>query len=166
MQLKHLIEPVLNQLSQLLSLLTEEEYTTKSTLLNGSTIGGHTRHIIELYQCLLNGYTTGKVNYEKRKRDLAIETNNKIAIELLTGIINAINKENKHLQLEGSFTTSTNEEMDVSTNYYREVIYNLEHTIHHMALIRVGINELGNIDLPIDFGVAPSTIKYKQLCVQ
>jgi hypothetical protein len=56
--------------------------------------------------------------------------------------------------------------MDVSTNYYREVIYNLEHTIHHMALIRVGINELGNIDLPKDFGVAPSTIKYKQLCVQ
>jgi uncharacterized damage-inducible protein DinB len=166
MQLKHLIEPVLNQLSQLLSLLTEEEYTTKSTLLNGSTVGGHTRHIIELYQCLLNGYTTGKVNYEKRKRDLAIETNNKIAIELLAGIINAINKENKHLQLEGSFTTSTNEEMDVSTNYYREVIYNLEHTIHHMALIRVGINELGNIDLPKDFGVAPSTIKYKQLCVQ
>jgi hypothetical protein len=100
MQLKHLIEPVLNQLSQLLSLLTEEEYTTKSTLLNGSTVGGHTRHIIELYQCLLNGYTTGKVNYEKRKRDLAIETNNKIAIELLAGIINAINKENKHLQLE------------------------------------------------------------------
>ncbi len=166
MQLKHLIEPVLNQLGQLLSLLTEQEYTTKSTLLNGSTIGGHTRHIIELYQCLLNGYTTGKVNYEKRKRDLAIETNNKIAIELLAGIINAINKENKHLQLEGSFTTSTNEEMDVSTNYYREVIYNLEHTIHHMALIRVGINELGNIDLPKDFGVAPSTIKYKQLCVQ
>ncbi len=166
MQLKHLIEPVLNRLSQLLSLLTEEEYNTKSTLLNGSTIGGHTRHIIELYQCLLNGYTTGKVNYEKRKRDLTIETNNKIAIELLAGIINAINKENKHLQLEGSFTTSTNEEMDVSTNYYREVIYNLEHTIHHMALIRVGINELGNIDLPKDFGVAPSTIKYKQLCVQ
>jgi hypothetical protein len=166
MQLKHLIEPILNQLAESLKLLTQEQYAKKCGALNGSTIGGHTRHVIELYQCLLNGYNTGIVNYEKRKRDLAIETNNKIACELLNGITQAINKENKYLQLEGCFTSITDEEYSISTNYYREVVYNLEHTIHHMALIRVGINALGNITLPEDFGVAPSTIKHKQLCVQ
>ncbi len=166
MQLKYLIEPVLCQLTHALSLLTPEQYGTKCTLLNGSTIGGHTRHIIELFQCLLNGYTNGVVNYEKRKRDTIIETNNKIACDLLSYISKAIDKENKHLRLEGCFTTTTNEEYTLDTNYYREVIYNLEHTIHHMALIRVGINALGNVTLPENFGVAPSTIKYNKLCAQ
>jgi hypothetical protein len=54
----------------------------------------------------------------------------------------------------------------IPSNYYREIAYNLEHTIHHMALIRVGINEVSMIELPQDFGVAYSTIKYRQQCAQ
>jgi hypothetical protein len=56
--------------------------------------------------------------------------------------------------------------VSIPTNYYREVAYNLEHTIHHMALIRVGVNEVSSIVLPDQFGVAYSTIKYKEQCAQ
>lgn len=166
MKLKHLIEPTLVQLAQTLDLLTTEQYTQKCEALNGSTIGGHTRHVIELYQCLLNGYHTGKVNYEKRKRDIAVESCNKLACELLNGITKAIDKENRHLLLEGCFSSIADEDYTIATNYFREVIYNLEHTIHHMALIRIGINALRAFTLPENFGVAPSTIKNKLLCVQ
>jgi hypothetical protein len=47
-----------------------------------------------------------------------------------------------------------------------EIAYNLEHTIHHMALIRVGLHELGDITLDDSYGVAPSTLKYRKRCVQ
>ena len=49
----------------------------------------------------------------------------------------------------------------VTTTYFREIIYNTEHTIHHLALIKVGLIELNiNIVNP-EFGMAYSTIKYK-----
>jgi hypothetical protein len=41
-----------------------------------------------------------------------------------------------------------------------------EHTIHHMALIRVGLRELGDIRVDDSYGVAPSTLKYRKQCVQ
>jgi len=54
----------------------------------------------------------------------------------------------------------------IPSNYYRELAYNLEHTIHHMALIRVGVNEVSSIELPVEFGVAYSTVKYRKQCAQ
>jgi hypothetical protein len=166
MQLKKNIEPVLNQLAESLSLLTDTEYTQKSILLNGSSIGGHTRHVIELFQCLINGYENAVVNYEQRKRDLEIETNKTFACHLLTTIASAIHMPNKVLNLQGFYTDTVDDECAVDTNFYRELIYNLEHTIHHMALIRVAINEVSSIKLPENFGVAAATMQYKKLCVQ
>lgn len=166
MQLRKNIEPVLNQLAESLSQLSEDEYTQKSLLLNGSSIGGHTRHVIELFQCLINGYENTIINYEHRKRDLEIETNKSFACSLLTSITNAIHMPNKILNLQGFYSETSDEECVVDTNFYRELIYNLEHTIHHMALIRVAINEVSNITLPENFGVASATMQYKKLCVQ
>ncbi len=160
------IEPVLLQLSATLHQLSDTEYSASSSLLNNSSIGAHTRHIIELFQCLLNGYTTGTVNYDNRKRDKKIEVERLYAAELLTAIVDEIGKPNKSLVLLGLFSTEDADELIINTNFSREVLYNLEHTIHHMALIRIGIKEVCTIILPDDFGVAPSTIQYKKTCVQ
>jgi hypothetical protein len=166
MQIRNNIEPVLNQLAESLSLLTDNEYTQKSILLNGSSIGGHTRHVIELFQCLINGYENAVVNYEQRKRDVEIETNKKFACNLLGTIATSIHMPNKTLNLQGFYSEAADDECAVDTNFYRELIYNLEHTIHHMALIRVAINEVSNIKLPENFGVAAATMQYKKLCAQ
>jgi hypothetical protein len=166
MQLRKNIEPVLTQLAESLSLLTNNEYTQKSILLNGSSIGAHTRHVIELFQCLINGYDNAVVNYEHRKRDLEIENNKNVACSLLTTIASSIHMPNKILNLQGFYSEAADDECVVETNFYRELIYNLEHTIHHMALIRVAINEVSNITLPENFGVASATMQYKKLCVQ
>ncbi|MEQ1555108.1 MAG: hypothetical protein ABL929_13065, partial [Ferruginibacter sp.] len=147
-------------------LLSKNEYTQKSILLNNSTIGAHTRHVIELFQCLFVGYENGIVNYEHRKRDVEIENENNYAISLIQDIIGNLDKENKTLLLEGFFVENDNEILKVETNYFRELIYNLEHTIHHMALLRIGITEVSNVQIPENFGVAPSTMLYRNLCVQ
>ena len=54
----------------------------------------------------------------------------------------------------------------LDSNYYREVMYNLEHAIHHHALIKVAIIHFTDLDLPDSFGVAPSTMEYRKACAQ
>jgi len=160
------IQHVFVQLSETLNQLTRAEYTRSSNVLMNATIGQHVRHIIELFQCLDKGYGPGLVNYEKRKRDYKIETDKDLAVSLLKDIYKNIEKPNKEIILEAEDYGDTLETVSIPTNYYREITYNLEHTIHHMALIRVGVNEVSKIELPNEFGVAYSTIKYRQQCAQ
>ena len=164
--LKQPIQHVFVQLSETLKQLSNEEYMQPSKILLNATIGQHVRHIIELFQCLEKGYDEGVVNYEKRKRDYQIETNKELAAALLKEVYQDIEKENKEIILEAEDYCDPMEIVSISSNYYRELVYNLEHTIHHMALIRVGINEVSSVRLPEEFGVAYSTVKYRQQCAQ
>lgn len=160
------IQHVFVQLSETLNQLSNEEYTRSSKIIMNATIGQHVRHIIELFQCLEKGYETGVVNYEKRKRDYRIETEKNLAVSLLKGIYSNIDKLNKSITLEAEDYCDDVQVVSIPSNYYRELAYNLEHTIHHMALIRVGVNEVSKVELPDEFGVAYSTIKYRQQCAQ
>lgn len=166
MQLEQSIQNVFVQLSESLKQLTPAQYVQPSHTLFNATIGQHVRHIIELFQCLENGYESGLVNYEKRKRDHAIETNKDLAVQLLNTIYSNLGRPNKTLKLEATYDEHSDNTVSVDTNYHREIIYNLEHTVHHMALIRVGIKDVANLTLPESFGVASSTIKYRQECAQ
>ena len=59
--------------------------------------------------------------------------------------------------------TSNEGEIRMNTNLQRELAYNLEHIVHHMALMRVGLKELlPSIIIPKNFGVADSTQRFRQ----
>jgi hypothetical protein len=154
------------QLTDSITRLSPEQYVQPCRNLLSNTIGQHVRHIIELFQCLEKGYENGTVEYEKRKRDQEIENNKDVACDQLHRIFYNLNKPNKELLLLASYDDHLPEPVIISTNYYREIAYNLEHTIHHMALMRVGIAEVSDIKLSEDFGVASSTIKYRRQCAQ
>jgi hypothetical protein len=166
MKIQHAIQNVFVQLGASINQLTDAEYTQPSNTLFNATIGQHVRHIIELFIELEKGYDNGVVNYEKRQRDYQIETNRGFASELLQKIYAGIDKPDKYLLLEAGYDEHSDDLLTIPSNYYREVVYNLEHTVHHMALIRVGITEVSAIKLPEGFGVASSTIKYKKACAQ
>ena len=166
MQLQLAVQNAFTQLSGSLEQLSAEQYTQPCYHLGHSTIGQHVRHIIEMFQCLEIGYATGTVNYEKRQRDRKIETEKEFALGLLRDIHGGLLKDNKALVLEGIYNEDASEPMHFDTNYYREIVYNLEHTIHHMALIRVGLKELTSIELPENYGVASATVKHKKSCAQ
>lgn len=166
MHIEKSIHQVFEQLKLTLHQLSQDRYTQPSHTLSNATIGQHVRHIIELFQCLQNGYPNGRVNYENRRRDLRIETDPHLAISLLTEIGSALQKPDKSLLLEVAYQSDSDQSVTIQSNYLRELVYNLEHTVHHMALIRVGIQELTDIALLPGFGVASSTMKYRQSCAQ
>ena len=85
---------------------------------------------------------------------------------LLQGIADNLSTKDERLMLQAGYDASKTEVIGIQTNYFREIAYNIEHTIHHMALIRIGFSMIANIELPSDFGVASSTLKYKNTCAQ
>ena len=153
----------LRWITGLLQALPGETYGRPSKLLSEATIGQHVRHIVEMYQGLLSGYESGVIEYDKRKRDSQIETDVVFAESTINDIIATIEKENKLLRV---ISEIDNSEFILESNYEREVMYNLEHAIHHMALIKIAVIEMTDIILPKEFGVAPTTLQYRAPCVQ
>jgi hypothetical protein len=146
-------------LKDLLLILNDQQYTQKIDFLNNASIGSHSRHIIELIQCLTNGYSNGTVDYINRDRNLHIEQDRTVAISELASIAILIKQTDKYIQLLTE-TQSNDNTLFIGTTYLREIEYNKEHSIHHLALIRIALREM---NLPIvndSFGVAHSTLKY------
>lgn len=153
----------LDELAHLLLQMSDEDYSKYCKALFGASIGQHTRHIIELYLELIQGVKNNEICYDNRSRNIFLETDVIIAQEA----INLIKIDIEHLQdgpvqLKARFSNSEISSI-IGTTIFRELSYNLEHSIHHQALIKVGLNELGKLNL-IDenFGVASSTIRFKQ----
>ena len=147
----------LHSLLQMLKGINSDNYTKKSAMLGSSSIGQHTRHIIEMIQCLLCGYQQGLINYETRSRDVQIETDKFFTITLLQNLLLNLQQPDKILILQQEEPGEL-----INSTYKRELLYNTEHAIHHMALIKVALRELGIDITDENFGVAPATIRYKQ----
>lgn len=155
-----ILHHILTDQQELLKKISTEIYTQKSQSLDGSTIGGHTRHIIEFLEVLLYSYDFGIINYDERSRKTELEENPGKAIQIIDKILSIINLPNKSLILT---QTLGNRTVEIPSNFYRELLYNIEHCIHHQALIKVAFNDLKMSHLLTkNFGIAPSTIQYRE----
>jgi hypothetical protein len=154
-----------NQIKEALATLSPLQYTHQHSLIQCSSIGQHLRHIIEMYQEMLKAYETGCINYELRQRNYQIETDADFAIAQMHQIIANMKPQDAEVLLFTKYQADQ-EPIITKTTIARETIYNIEHTIHHMAIMRIAAKATFNIDLEETFGVAPSTIQYKQQCAQ
>ena len=141
--------------------LTLEQYTFKCTMLNGVSIAEHLRHSYEFYHCLLLGLDTQQLSYEERARDTALETNLPYAIECMQQLKKQLATPLKDRSME--LRSKEAQSNIVNTSLERELVYCLDHAIHHQALIKIGLKEQGLFHLVNkDFGVAYSTLRYRK----
>ena len=164
MQLSDACGAILNQLSDTIHQLNESDFDRPSAALNKATIGQHTRHTLEFFLCLEQGFNEGIVNYDKRNHDKLIETDKLIALSAIDRIRDFIlsQKEDKTLKLEVGYEPDSEDCMTIDTNYFRELTYNIEHAVHHMAIMKIGLREVAPyVIVSSDFGVAISTVRYQ-----
>ena len=67
MVVEYALEDLLS-LRQLLKVMPSDLYQEKIDILSGSSLGEHTRHVLEFYGCLLFNTTAAGINYDGRKR--------------------------------------------------------------------------------------------------
>lgn len=156
---------ILEQLTGLVEQITPQDFSKPVPTLGNSTIGQHLRHTLEFFICLENGFEKGLVNYDKRQHDKLIESDKFIALATLASIRNFVGSQqaDKPLKLEVGYDLKSENSVTVQTNFTRELVYNIEHAVHHMAIMKIGIRETAPyVTLPADFGIAASTIRYHE----
>lgn len=163
MNLRDACSVILTQLADLVTQINEHDFTKPSATLSGSTIGQHIRHTLEFFICFEQGYSGGVINYDKRAHDKLIESDKYIALSSISRIREFISSfTEKPLRLEVGYDLTDDDFVTIDTTAMRELVYNIEHAVHHMAIMKIGIREIASyIPLSPDFGIAASTIRYK-----
>ncbi|MCB0518814.1 MAG: DinB family protein [Lewinellaceae bacterium] len=146
--------------------VSEAAYCQPLPKLSMATVGQHTRHFLEFFQCLVEKLQPGKMaedlvlNYDDRRRDKRIETNPRYALMVMESLAEQLPSLacDETMWLEYTdYTLGTSGLLPTSLE--REILYNIEHTIHHFALIKIGLNIVSPcLELPVHFGIAPSTL--------
>jgi uncharacterized damage-inducible protein DinB len=163
--MKNVAKENLMQLKELLKRINNENYQKKNEVLSGSSVGQHIRHILEFYLLLVSGSFSGTISYDKRQRDQRIEDSTEFAIETINHLLKGIETLdlNQKVKFEGDFTTDGSQDNFTASSVGRELAYCIEHSIHHQAIIKAGLIDMG---LPAlageNFGVAYSTIRYRE----
>lgn len=165
--LLHHTQLQLDTLHILVEQLCDSDYGTPLPVLGNASLGMHLRHILEFHITLMEA-KGDEVDYDARPRDKALETERSAALKKLAQLrhwLEALLSDRQMVLLaDHSLDGSSQERM--GTSLFRELAYGFDHGIHHMALLRIGVEQhFPHITLHADFGVAPSTIRARA-CVR
>ncbi|MFM2360790.1 MAG: hypothetical protein RLY16_2783 [Bacteroidota bacterium] len=162
--MQSIYNPLLNQIEsliQLLDKLTQEQYIQPIAIIGDASIGEHTRHIIEVLSCTLQGYAAGSINYFDRRRNLNFEQDIKFARTELKKILFSTYRPDKPMQVNAK-TTTDETAIVIHSTYFRELLFITDHTLHHLAFINVALKSMSLNLVNENFGLSYSTIAYKQ----
>lgn len=160
-----ILEQNLHFLRQGLALLDALDAETYAAAHGGrASIGAHLRHCTDFYNSFLRGLESGRVDYDARRRDAAVETDRGAAARALADIaerlaalapadFGRVLEVKTDLPDDGPFAWSR-------STLARELLFLTSHTVHHFALIALLMRQRG-LDPGDDFGVAPSTLAYR-----
>ncbi len=125
-----------------------------------ASVGTHFRHNLDFVTNFLSGLETGKIDYNRRERNLQVETNRQLAISHFRNAIVGLEKlTTEKLEKKILVRSETIENLWCESSAMRELEFLQSHTIHHYALIEAKL-VLQGFQVPNDFGVAPSTLEF------
>lgn len=161
----HTASHQLHLAANLAQTLSADQYTHTPAILSGSSVGQHVRHLYGFFECLQRAYQTDfVVDYDSRRRDCCIEKDPAQAATILTQMADFLENmaESDAIEMRIKITYNINQ-IIIDTTFERELYHNIEHSVHHLAIIKMAVISLWpEIVLPTEFGVANSTIRYLQ----
>lgn len=125
----------------------------------GSSIGAHVRHIMDHIRNLSE---SGEIiDYEARHRGDPIETSRDLALQRIADCQTAIITRMRKFASYGSIRISAipspgHTPLTLSSTLERECLYVIDHTVHHLAMIRTLLARAGHA-CPSTLGLAAGT---------
>lgn len=153
------VDSLIEELEKGVSIIRRLGHGDFASAQNGaSSIGAHIRHNLDFVNALVNGIAVRRVDYNARLRDPRVETDPQYAIQQMLFACRRL--ESLTPELLSTFVMVRSEiDADLwhASSVSREIEYLHSHAIHHYALI----GRLIDSDVPSNFGVAPSTVRYR-----
>jgi len=158
------VEDVLQQGRVLLEGISSEDYTRKDDGPYSSSLGGHYRHILDHFLCLIEGLWDGEINYDHRARNPELEASIEAALALTEELIETFRSMpadifRQECTVVYSVGYKEGETQAVRSVVAREVMFCVGHAIHHYAILKL-LCAGRTVALPHEFGIAPSTLKH------
>jgi len=156
---------IFNEIGELLSRMNDGQYTKELSLLGGSSIGKHVRHIYDFYNSVVKSIEKGELDYADRDRDQNIERythNAALNFMMLSKLIGSLDEDTLIDVVTEFDTQDSTVRQRVSSSIGRELMYAYDHAIHHLAIVKMGIqSNFPEFEMSAEIGVAPSTIKHQ-----
>lgn len=154
----------LQQGYDLVSGLDSVQYTLPHAACFGGTVGGHIRHCLDHFERLLEGISTGNVDYDCRERGGPSELEPEAAAQRILLISRLLEQSEGSLDEEKEILVKLDCGGDEAhwkrSTVGRELQFLVSHMVHHFAIIGIMCQSVGK-ELPENFGLAPSTIRHQ-----
>ena len=154
----------LDQMIEFIKGLSDESYKTAPKPLFDSSIGQHLRHILDVYMAIINADDFEKINYDIRRRGLALETvRTEGLIELNVVRHWLVNLDEDSLILPTTVHTEVSvcseQPAQMVSSIGRELCFASSHLTHHLAIMAAVAKFLGH-KVSAEVGVAPTTATF------
>lgn len=152
---------LLTQCQQIIDLVNELDYTKQMPKYYNASVGSHVRHIVNHYEKVCGKEDVLK--YDIRERNSAIELDKLVASALIKKLSHHI--KDMHLNYSHHVTVEfmaneKGETYSIQTNLMRELAFVAHHGIHHMAIIKMMVEQMGYHVNNKAVGFAPSTLNH------
>jgi hypothetical protein len=147
-----------------ISAIDVDQYHQPLKIYNGSTFGKHFRHIHDFFHCLVHQCPDHEIDYCHRCREERIENEKNYSIEAFRSLQQELEglDEDQMITVKADFEVSAGVRPTVRTSIGREIMYAYDHAVHHLAIVKIGLNaHCPDLELDQDIGVAASTIRHQ-----
>jgi len=129
---------------------------------NSSSLGAHVRHVLDRSNCVVEGFSSGTINYDNRRRDVELENNPALCVKEFDRILAEIEDFSAGSAVEVCETLNCEGlKANIKSTYERELLDIILHCTHHMATMKF-ILEKSGIEVDKDFGKNASTVIYEK----
>lgn len=141
--------------------ISPDIYAGKDQQDNKGYIGAHMRHVLEFIEIIAGQHGKGVIDYESRQRNKLYEQDPKVALDAFETALKSLSiavseKGVDHAVDICEMPAFGMGQVRVPSSLGRELLYAVEHSIHHFAIIAM-LAAAHDIHFDEGFGMAPAT---------
>ena len=158
------LQDSLQQINTVLGSIARLDREESQQVYVGARIGNHVRHVLDHFYALLQLADSHTVDYNVRSRDSLTETDIGFAQAQIDEILVKLDNmefDDRVVECVSEIDVAESKSASFPSTASREGLWVLNHTIHHVALIKVLAEQRG-ILLSEQIGLAPATATYQR----